>query len=258
MVGQGLANMIGNAITGGGPSVGGGGSTPYTNLYSAEYDGVDDYIATNSTYSALDGQTKASFSVWVKPISGAPALKFIFQIGKGSTALYSQCNFYLYEGVRIDFSVDSGSYYGRGNISAITYGSWNHILVTIDFAANPEFKIYVNGADETVGDNMTSRTAFATATDELYIGESKTGQYNPFKGNIDEFAIWAGTTLTSGDAVTLYNSGTPTDLSTFSTPPSNWWRMGDNNGGTGTVLSDAIGSASATLINGTTYTTDVP
>ena len=60
MVGQGLANMIGNAITGGGPSVGGGGSTPFTNLYSADYDGVDDYIATNSTYSALDGQTKAS------------------------------------------------------------------------------------------------------------------------------------------------------------------------------------------------------
>ena len=37
-----------------------------------------------------------------------------------------------------------------------------------------------------------------------------------------------------------------------------WWRMGDNNGGTGTTLSDAIGSADATLINDTTYVEDVP
>tara|TARA_R100000655_G_scaffold78384_1_gene117794 strand:+ start:157 stop:930 length:774 start_codon:yes stop_codon:yes gene_type:complete len=257
MVGHGLANMIGNAITGGCPNVGGGG-TPFTNLYSAEFDGVDDYIETNAIYSALDGLTKASFSVWVKPISGGSTLRMVFHIGKGSTLQTSQCQLFLYEGNRIDFSVDSTSYFGRGNISAITYGSWNHILITVDFAGSTSFKMYVNGADVTTGQNMSSRSAFPTATDELYIGESKTGYLNPFKGDIDEFAIFPNTVLSASDATALYNGGTPTDLSTFSTPPSNWWRMGDNNGGTGTALSDAIGSASATLLNGTTYTTDVP
>jgi len=229
----------------------------FSNAYSVDFDGVDDTIISESVYTALNAQTKASFSVWVKPISGSPSLRFIFQIGKGSTALNSQCQLYLYEGSRIDFSIDSGSYYGRGDISAITYGSWNHILVTIDLDSTDEFKVYVNGADETTGDNMSTRSAFATATDELYVGETKTGHYNPFKGNIDEFAIWAGTTLTATDATNIYNSGTPTDISSLS--PTTWWRMGDNDGGSGvTVTDEGSASVDGTLTNGAAFEADVP
>ena len=261
MVGQGLANMIGNAITGGGPSVGGGGSTPFTNLYSAEFDGVDDYIETDAIYSALDSGTKASFSIWVKPISGAPNLEYLFHNSRNATANQGQFGLILFEGNSVQLYVQAfNSQRVLGDITQITYGSWNHILVTVDLAlsAGNEGKVYINGVDRTTLSAMGTLTNFYTATDRFHIGEEATGGYNPYHGKIDELAIWAGTTLTSGDAVTLYNGGTPTDLSTFSTPPSNWWRMGDNNGGTGTALSDAIGSASATLINGTTYTTDVP
>ncbi len=226
----------------------------FANNYSLDYDGVDDYVSTNATYSALDSQTKASFSLWVKPSIGS-GLGYVFQIGKGGTGTTAQCQLYLYEGNRIDFSVDSASYFGRGNISAITYGSWNHILITVDFAGSTDFKIYINGADETTSHNMTSRSAFSTATDELYIGESKTGLYSPFKGNLDELAIWAGTTLTSSDATALWNSGAPTNLATFSTSPSNWWRFEE---GSGTATVDSIGSADATLINGTTFSSDTP
>jgi hypothetical protein len=251
--------MIGNAITGGCPSVGGGG-TPFTNLYSAEFDGVDDYIATNAIYTSLNGLAKASFSIWVKPTSvGSLKLKQTFHIGRGSTGNDSQCNLWIFESNRIEFTVNTSGSYFRGNIASITYGSWNHILCTVDMSlSSNQGTIYVNGVDVTTSQSMGGVTAFPNATDELYVGESKTGQYNPFLGNIDEFAIFPNTVLSASDATALYNGGTPTDLSTFSTPPSNWWRMGDNNGGTGTALSDAIGSASATLLNGTTYTTDVP
>tara|TARA_R100001443_G_scaffold108643_1_gene119281 strand:+ start:6309 stop:7931 length:1623 start_codon:yes stop_codon:yes gene_type:complete len=45
---------------------------------------------------------------------------------------------------------------------------------------------------------------------------------------IDELACWSSE-LSSSDAVSLYNSGTPIDLSTAFTPLySDWWRMGDN------------------------------
>ena len=57
MVGQGLANMIGNAITGGGPAV--GGSTAFSNLYSCAFDGIDAYIDCGDV-SGLDGSTTAS------------------------------------------------------------------------------------------------------------------------------------------------------------------------------------------------------
>ena len=49
----------------------------------------------------------------------------------------------------------------------------------------------------------------------------------PFNGNIDEVAIWSGTDLRS-DVATIYNGGTPGDLSLLSTPPNQFYRMGDN------------------------------
>ena len=72
---------------------------------------------------------------------------------------------------------------------------------------------------------------------------------------MDEVAIWADTMLTPSDAVTIYNSGAPTDLSQFSTPPDNYWRFEE---GSGTTTEDSLGSADATLINGTAFSTDVP
>jgi len=193
----------------------------------------------------------------VKPISGGSTLRMVFHIGKSSTLQTSQCQLFLYEGNRIDFSVDSTSYYGRGNISSITYGSWNHIAMTVDFAGSTTFKMYVNGADVTTGHNMSTRSAFATATDEIYVGESKTGYLNPFDGNIDEFAIFPNTVLSASNVTTIYNSGTPNDISSFS--PSIWWRMGDNDSGSGVTITDQ-GSASVdgTLTNGASFVSDVP
>jgi len=66
MVGGGLANMIGINTCGGQAGAGGGGGG-FTNTHSTEYDGVDDYAETNSTYSELDGLNDIAFSFWIKP-----------------------------------------------------------------------------------------------------------------------------------------------------------------------------------------------
>jgi hypothetical protein len=206
-------------------------ATPFSNTKSVEMDGVDDYIKTDATYTALNGLTKASFSVWIKPTSvSSLKLKITFDIGRGS--------------------------YVRGDISSITYGSWNHIVVTVDLSlGSNQGTIYVNGADVTTSQSMGGASSFPTATDELYIGEAKNGQYNPYLGKIDELAIFPNTVLSASDVTSIYNSGTPTDLSTFSTPPSNWWRFEE---GSGTTISDSIGSADATIVNQTSFSSDVP
>ena len=261
--GQGSTNDIGwGSIYADSPSGDTAISAPsYSNVYSAEFDGADSYIATDATYGILDGIAKASISIWVKPISSATTARMVFDIGRaGSTGLNSQLNLWLFEGNRIDYSVYSAGAWCRGDITAITYGSWNNILLTFDLAqaaSENKTKIYVNGADATTANNL-NYSSFVTSTTALHIGESSIGSYYPFYGNIDEMAVWQGVELTSADAVTIYNSGTPTDLSEFSTPPTNWWRMGDSDSGEGTTLTDAIGSADATLINDTAYTTDVP
>lgn len=231
----------------------------FTNTYSLLLDGVNDYAETDATYSQLDGDTNASFSMWVKPISGGATTRMVFHIGVGGSGFASQCQLWLFEGNRLDFSINGGGTYGRANISGLTYGSWNHIVIAIDLPSTDEFKCYINGVDATTGDNLTSIASFPTASDELYIGESKTSYQNPFYGNIDEFAIWSGTTLTLSDAQAIYNSGTPNDLNNNGlTAPTTWYRMGDNDGGTGTTLTDAAGSANGTLVNSASYDTDVP
>ena len=53
------------------------------------------------------------------------------------------------------------------------------------------------------------------------------GGSKPFTGNIDEVAVWYGTTLTSANASTIYNSGEPADLTTLS-PNFMYIRMGEN------------------------------
>ena len=236
-------------------------STPsYSNTKSVRFDGVDDFCVTASTYSALDGATKASFSMWLNPTSSSTTQRTVFQIGDGSSSgVNGVCQLFIREGNRIDFSVDSGSFFGRANISAITYGSWNHLLISVDFDRNPEFKCYVNGVDETTSDNMFSRTAFATATEGLYIGEWATSDKDPFFGAIDEFAIWSGTALTSIDATAIYNSGAPNDLNNNGlTAPTTYYRMGD--GDTFPTLQDTNGSAGLTMVNMTSgnIITDVP
>ena len=231
----------------------------FSNAYSTEFDGVDDTIISESVYTALNGLAKASFSVWIKPTSvGSLKLKQTFQIGRGSTGNNCQCNLWVFESNRIEFTVNSSASYVRGNIASITYGSWNHILVTVDLSlSSSQGTIYVNGADVTQSQSMGGVSTFPTATDEIYVGESKTGQYNPFLGKIDEFAIFPNTVLTSGNVTTIYNSGTPNDISSFS--PSIWWRMGDNDGGSGVTITDQ-GSASidGTLTNGASFASDVP
>jgi len=237
-------------------------NTIFENTKSTSFDGIDEFCETSSVYSELDGQTKASFSMWLNPTSSSNTLRTVFQIGNGSSSgVVGVCQLFLFENNRIDFSVDSGSFFGRANISAITYGSWNHLLISVDFDRNPEFQCYVNGVDVTTSDNMHNRVSFSTATEGLFIGEFATGHYTPFLGAIDEFAIWSGTALTSSDATAIYNNGQPNDLndnSIVATAPTTWYRMGD--GDTFPTLQDNTGSADLTMnfMTSGNIVTDVP
>tara|TARA_R100000353_G_scaffold52879_1_gene42259 strand:+ start:933 stop:1766 length:834 start_codon:yes stop_codon:yes gene_type:complete len=232
------------------------GGSSFSNTYSTDYDGIDAYVSTDSTYSELDGQTKATFSCWIKPTTSA-VNRNIFHIGNGATSGVSGvCQLWIRQGNRIDFSIDTGSYFGRADINSINYGSWNHILIAIDLDSTDEFKCYVNGSDATTLDNLGSRTSFSTATESLLIGEMGTGQYHPFLGNIDEFAIWSGTDLRN-DVATIYNSGVPNNLNDNGlTAPTSWYRFEE---GSGTTIADSGSSTNnATIQNSVTFETDVP
>ena len=96
------------------------------------------------------------------------------------------------------------------------------------------------------------------------IGGMNPGVNQTFRGKLDEVSIWTKA-LTDVDVADIYNGGTPVDLSLSSSLKS-WWRMGDNNGGTGTTVTDVKGVGNASAYEGTTpgwsatsgFDTDVP
>jgi len=76
------------------------------------------------------------------------------------------------------------------------------------------------------------------------------------QGLVDEIGLWDDA-LTSTEISEIYNSGSPISLSSYS--PDGWWRMGDNDGGTGATITDQSDNGhDGTLTNGPTFSTTVP
>ena len=232
---------------------GSGGVTPFVNEYSMSLDGVDEYFNGASTFSELDGQNKATFSMWVKPTSFSVG-RILFSITKNTTVGNCQVMMFVDTSARLRGFVSTTGTYIYSNASVLTLNTWHHILFCIDLSQSPvanRGRIFVDGVDQTgSGFSQLNLTTLPTSNSELYIGEDKNGYQNPFLNNIDEFAMWVGTDQRA-NVSDIYNGGVPFDLSTLATAPSHWWRMGDNDTWSGSqwTLSDNIGSYDLTSAN---------
>ena len=227
------------------PGSGGVGALPsIANGYSVDFDGSNDYMDVGSV-TQINSVTNLSTSSWFKidaygdgPIilgghSASPGNEFFVQAFNATSLRYGH----------------DGNY-GTYLSGSIPTGSW-HNVVTVQ--AGTSLTVYVNGTS--VG------TATVSAVDSGWgsnftIGKWSGGAYNYLNGLIDEVALFTSA-LSSSDVTAIYNSGVPGDLTSLS--PVAWWRMGDNDGGTGTTITDqGSGSNDGTLTNGPTFSTDVP
>jgi hypothetical protein len=93
------------------------------------------------------------------------------------------------------------------------------------------YKIYINGSEV----NTTATGAYAVLTNFNSIGAANNGATFRVNGFVDEVAIFSSE-LSATDVTAIYNNGVAVDISSFS--PISWWRMGDDNGGTGTIVTD--------------------
>ena len=240
---------------------------PNFNINSFLFDGVDDIFEGSTIYSEMNGGTKLTLSVWLKPISGAPTLEYALSNPRDTTANNSQFALILYEGNSVQFNVQGfNSQYVSGNIGAVTYGAWNHILICVDLSRTigTEGIMFINGVDETTTSAMGTLSSFYTATDVLHIGVDANGGYNRFNGNIDELSIWSGSDLRSAsDVSSIYNSGVPSDLNNTSgiAVPTTYFRMGEQSTfGSQWSMTDINGSYAVTSSNMVlaSRTTDIP
>ncbi len=139
--------------------------------------------------------------------------------------------------------------------TAITDTNWHNIIMTYDGSSNVSgINLYLDGNNDT---GVTSGTLSATIsnTASFQIG-AKNGS-NEFSGNLDEVAVW-NTELSASDVTTIYNGGTPSDVSNISGLLS-WWRMGDGDIYP-TLTDNGSGGNNGTMTNmsSTNFITDIP
>ena len=125
--------------------------------------------------------------------------------------------------------------------------------------------LFFDGSQKSTTTNSVPSSTSTTHGNDATVGRRTLGGGSfYFNGYIDEVAVWDAT-LDSNDITDIYNSGIPTDLTkaaSYNTDRTsnliNYWRMGDNNGGTGTTITDQGSGGNDGTLNGSTFSTNVP
>lgn len=234
----------------------------FTNNFSLTFDGTDDFVAIpdlGTQYNHLDGLDTFSISMWVKPsASPVSSTMGIFGLPK-SGYTWNLAAYYVPASTQIGIQVNSaGSNDYVNNSVTLSTSAFSHLAFVFDRATESggaRIKVYVNGdlkSNETSG--AWSQIASA-GNHPLHIGayQQGAGGIVEWTGEIDEVGIF-NTALSQTDVNTIYNGGSPNDISSLN--PLQYFRFEE---GTGTTAIDG-GSLGldGTLKNNTAYSTDVP
>ena len=244
--------------------LGAGGGAPFANIYSLDYDGIDDFVGTNSkvigsditlsgwvnfngSYSAFS----AHFPMSITPSNiGAPneTLGRFYKNGS-KLQIAIQCN----DNTGANFStyfVDSTTLEGAG---------WQHICLTYNVTTGHIYA-YLNGVAQNWVKIFAASTPvpFLTAvTGRVYESDLTIGRYNPatstgtFLGLVDEVSTY-DKILTQAEITSI--SAAPSDLTSLS--PYGWWRFEEGSGTN--AIDSGSGGNDGTLNNGVAYSTNIP
>lgn len=216
--------------------------SPFPQQYSVEFDGVDDYLSLGDLSSLVGGQNDVSYSIWVN-----------YSSPTGSQGLLGNTNpageVYIYNGTFYATQLHDSTFANLGFLSANT---WHHIVCSRT-STNTTF--YKDGSVVSTNSYSATATLSTLFNSDMRVGVApRVSWYSNAK--VDEFALFTSA-LSSSDVTSIYNSGVPADISSLS--PVGWWRMGDNDGGTGTTITDQGSEGNdGTLTNGPTFSTTVP
>ena len=193
------------------------------NAYSLEFDGANDYIDLSSNVS-ISGAF--SISMWVYPDDIAGYLIL------GST---STDNIFVYANSSGTLQIRGGTGFTTNVVSStnLTAGSWQHVVITRDAGLNYTF--YRNKTSNAV----TGATSTDSAIAFDRIAANSTVQFGTFDGKMDDLAFY-NKELSASEVASIYDNNLhASGLVAF-------YRFED---GSGTSLSDVVGSNDGTLTN---------
>ncbi len=230
------------------------GGDSYKNVYSLDFDGVDDFVTMgdSNTFSFGDGTDDSpfSYSFWINAVdvTNSGLINKDASSNEEYHALISSGNRFRY---RLYDNSTNGYIQAQINATANTWeGSWQHLVCTYDGSASASgITIYLNGSAPTQTTSSNGEyTAMENTTAALNMGRNERGsQY--FDGKIDEVSLW-NKELSEGEVTAIYNSGKPTDIGKES-GLLGWWRNGDKAGTSvyPTITDDSTNSNNGTMTN---------
>lgn len=217
---------------------------PFSNTKSVQFNSSD-YLGANA--SLLDGVLGRSgngsgssdawtISFWIKPTNSSSG-RVIFYYGSNDTTNGGYVELRLTSTNKIRLQYGSNNNYIKILApNGVSVNTWQHVAVTYNGGTTgassgdinnyySRFEIYIDGVNQTTNNSHSNYGwSGAISGQNLRVGKLVSG--NTLNGEkIDELAIFDSDQ--SANISNIYNSGAPFDLSTLTTEPKHWWRMGD-------------------------------
>lgn len=235
---------------------------PYSNTYSLDFDGTNDYVVgTGSTLTVgtvscwFYNDVSIGTSTTGQVIFSQGGSDFGITLGNQTGNLTDELIFIQYGGGAFGYTATGGS---------IASG-WHHVMMAWVSSSstnpgNPGYDFWLDGIKVGNASGGTVPTSADTLVSTGFYLGARGGNYRFFNGKIDEFALWAGDV--SGDIANIYNGGNGavdlSDSSVVGTAPNIWWRMGDSDGGSGTTVTDQGSAGVDGTVSGATFVVDTP
>ena len=214
-----------------------------------------------------------TISMWVKP-EGTQNNQTLFFYGGNDVSNEGNIWIRYYGGtslqtIRLQYGSDNNRLTFIPPDESFPRGQWTHLLITYDGGTTgsssgdladyySRFSIYSNGVLQTTSNGHTNYGFSGEIKDELLQVGREGNEYSYMRsgGKVDGVAVWGSDQ--SSNVSDIYNSGTPRDLSSLTSSPDHWWRMGD--GDTYPTIQDNVGTAHFVMYNMTAadIVTDTP
>ncbi|MCP4899841.1 MAG: LamG domain-containing protein [bacterium] len=245
-------------------------STAYTNTKSVRFNNNDYCDATANTsnplYRASNGTGSSdawTIAFWVKNGGDKNKEQTILMFGGSDQNNEGRVHVSMNgknneEYIRLHYGTNNNYLEFETPDETAEKNVWAHVIITYDGGTTgsasgsindyySRFAIYIDGVSQTLNTDENNYGFSGEIVDEYFrLGRNGTsGNYLKKNSNIEELALWASDE--TANVSDIYNGGTPFDLTTLSSPPDHYWRMGDND--TFPTLSDNVGSLDFTMTN---------
>jgi len=212
--------------------------------YSCLFDGIDAHVRIEDS-ALLRPESALTVSFWVRPSSWTQVPFGVeqFMIGcvkSGGWGVYltkQGGNSYLRFRIRvsdIDPACSGSAQYLTAEVGYVqteALPEWVNVVARYENGrASLRYNTLSTGTVDGIG-CPSATIVYHPSPVPVFIGAdsaSPTSASNFFEGNIDEVAIF-NTSLTVDDYTSIYNDGSPGDISAI-VGLQGWWRMGDPNG----------------------------